>query len=125
MRRIAIFFVVICLVSAWYTTAQFTQKREKKGPSLATLKEDCCQEFGEILKLVPDCLRKISDVQDLSVAAIQGYWQGDKTSFCGCASRQKLTACNERLHALKQKVEATLREFDLCIAELRKENSVN
>ncbi len=125
MRRVALFFVMSCLLSAWYIAAQFTQKREKKGPSIATLKEDCCSEFGDILKLIPDCLRKIGDIQEYAVAAIQGYWQGDKTSFCGCASRQKLTVCNERLRRLKQKMEASLTEFGLCIAELQKDNPDN
>jgi hypothetical protein len=101
---------------AWYGMAEFTEKRVKKGPSMATLKEQCCQEFGEILKQIPDMLRKIATLQEKSIEAISGYWQGDKESFCSMASREKLTTCKAHLELVKAKMSALCQEVDSCIA---------
>ena len=121
MRKITILLVIVSFISGWCVTEEFVQRRvKKKGPSMATLKEECCRGFGEVLKLVPPFLRKISKVQDHAVCAIQGYWEGDKESFCGQASQQKLEICNERLKKLQANMQEMLKEFELCITALKK-----
>ncbi|TET36234.1 hypothetical protein E3J61_00950 [Candidatus Dependentiae bacterium] len=117
-RSVLVAVLSVSVVSVWYGMAQFTEKRVKKGPSMATLKEHCCQEFGEILKQVPEMLRKVAALQEEAVQAISGYWEGDKESFCSTASRQKLTTCRVRLETLKEKISALCQEVDSCIAEL-------
>ena len=115
-RMLALFGVTV--LSVWYGSAQFTEKRVKKGPSMATLKEQCCQEFGDILKQVPNMLRKVAALQEKALQAISGYWEGDKESFCNSASRQKLTTCKARLETLQEKISVLCQEVDSCMAEL-------
>ncbi len=117
-RSIMVAVLSVSVVSVWYGMAQFTEKRVKKGPSMATLKEQCCQEFGEILKQIPDTLRKVAALQESAVQAISGYWEGDKESFCSTASRQKLTSCRARLETVQEKISALCQEVDSCIAAL-------
>ncbi len=120
MRGIATVLMLVAVLTTCCAAASFVQKREKKGPSLATLKENCCQSFGDVLKQVPACLNSISVVQAHAVDAIQGQWQGDSSSFCAQASRQKLETCTKRLQAVHEKMEALLQEFESCVCELQK-----
>ena len=119
MKRIMLLVMLcVCAISAWYATANFTEKRVKKGPSMATLKEQCCEQFGEIVDLVPDLLRKVALVQEQATHAIRGQWQGDKESFCSTASRQKLTSCRAHLETLHGKIAALCTEMDSCVVQL-------
>ncbi len=117
-RKIILVTLSIGVFSVWYGVAQFTEKRIKKGPSMATLKEQCCLEFGEVLKLVPDMLRKAAALQEKSIEAINGYWQGDKESFCNVASLEKITKCRARLEMVREKISVLCKEADSCIATL-------
>jgi len=117
-RKMIGLFLCMCIVFVWYGMAQFTEKRVKKGPSMATLKEQCCQEFGDILQQLPDMLRHVAAVQEKAMYAIRGYWQGDKESFCSTASREKLTNCRARLEKVREKVSTLCQEMDSCIAAL-------
>ena len=42
-RKVLLMVLSVSVVSVWYGMAQFTEKRIKKGPSMATLKEELDQ----------------------------------------------------------------------------------
>ncbi len=120
-RKVSLIFSLLSVFGfVWYMQSeQFVEKRRKKGPSRATLEQDCCQGFADVLKQIPQLLRSIAQVQQEALGAIEGYWQGDKEAFCSKASRQKLSSCNERLIALKEKVKDVLDECGRCVSEIR------
>ncbi len=117
-RNVMLVLLCVSVMSVWYGMAQFTEKRVKKGPSMATLKEQYCQLCGEMLREVPVLLRKVAALQENALQAISGYWEGDKESFCNSASRQKLTTCKARLETLQEKISALCAEVDSCMVEL-------
>jgi hypothetical protein len=118
MRRLCI-GISIALGIYFGATAEFTEKRNKKNPSISLLKEECCEQFGELLKTVPSLLQSVAQVQTEAVNIIQGFWESDKQSWCEKASRQKLTVCNERLQALQAKINAVLEECQQTLKEVR------
>jgi len=99
---VAIGGLVVCLGVA----AEFTEKRLKKAPSMSNLKESCCEQCGEVLKIVPSLLHAVATVQSEAVLVIQGYWEGDKKGWCEQASREKLQQCEEHMRSLQTKISA-------------------
>lgn len=98
--------------------AQFVEKRSKRGPSVSALKQACCEDLGDFLHAVGPCLVAVGELQERAVVAIQGYWQGDKCSFCERSSRAQLAAYKDRLCLLNEKIEGIVRECQACITAL-------
>ncbi len=99
-------------------STQFTEKRGKRGPSMSSLKESCCELFGNFLDLNGQLLRRQGSIQSVAVDAVGGYAKSDKESWCETASKQKLTRCKEKLTQLNEKIETLLAECDAVIQEL-------
>lgn len=112
-----IFFCIVMLVLG--LKAQFTEKRVKKNPSMSVLKEESCEQLGELLKIFPPLLQAVATFQAEALTIIQGYWEADKQSWCQQASRQKMTACCERLTALHTKIEEVIAECQCTLKEMR------
>jgi hypothetical protein len=110
---------LVTIIIFYGVASEFIEKRPKKNLSINTLKEECCEQFGEILKLVPPLLQSVACIQKEALTAIQGYWQGEKQSWCERASRQKLTTCQERLHLLQARINAVLDECKETMKELQ------
>lgn len=99
--------------------AEFIEKRSAKTPSVSTLKEECCEQFGEILKQIPQLLRMIAQLQSEALVVIQGYWESDKQSWCAQASRQKLMVCRDRLTMLQKKIDHVIAECEQTLKEIK------
>ncbi len=93
------------IFSALYLSAQFTEKRSKRGPSMGSLKESCCKIFGEVLQSSAQLFCSLGAVQKQALSAIEGYVDGDKGSWCETASKQKLMTCKEKLSQLHAKMD--------------------
>ncbi len=111
-------FLTIPLVIG-LVAAEFTEKREKKNVSTSTLKEECCEQFGELLKQIPHMLQMFARLQIEALTIIQGYWEGDKQSWCAQASRPKLLLCRDRLTILNKKMNNLLAECEQALKEIR------
>ncbi len=110
--------VALFLFSGLIFSTQFTEKRGKRGPSIGSLKESCCELFGNFLDLNGQLLRRQGSLQSVAVEAVGGYAKGDKESWCEQASKQKLMQCKEKLAQLNEKIEALLAECDAVQREL-------
>lgn len=117
-RRYAIIFTVGLLGIIGLTAHEFTIKREKHV-STNTLKEECCEQCGMLLKQIPILLHTVAQLQTTAVAAIEGYWQGDKQSWCAQASRQKLQLCRDRLMNVQKKIDMVLAECDQALKDMK------
>jgi hypothetical protein len=104
------FFSVVTIFSALYLSAQFTEKRTKRGPSIGSLKETCCKLFGEILQSSAQLFCTMGAIQKQALSVIEGYVDGDKTSWCETASKQKLLMCKEKLSRLQAQLDALVQE---------------
>ncbi len=109
----------LCITIGVIIGAEFVEKREKKNVSIATLKEECCEQFGELLKQIPSVLQMMARLQLESLAVIQGYWEGDKQSWCAVASRQKLLLCRERLTIVHKKINNMLAECEQALKDIK------
>ncbi len=111
MRGICWIVVSVTLIfSALYLSAQFTEKRTKRGPSMGSLKESCCKMFGEVLQSSAQLFCSLGAVQKQSLSAIEGYVDGDKGSWCETASKQKLITGKEKLSQLHAKIDDLVQE---------------
>ncbi len=109
-------FLSLFMVSLFFTlivseqdSQSFTSKRAKRGPSMGTLKESCCELFRDYLSESALLLSSVSNLQSKSLLAIEGYFKSDKSSWCEVASREKLTLCKNKLSEVNDKL-AELRE---------------
>lgn len=91
----------------------FTAKRSKKGPSIQSLKESCCEQFGMFLSQSSQLLTAIGRLQTHSIGALEGYMKGDKTAWCENASREKLAKHKQQWEQLNEKISQL---SDLCNA---------
>ncbi len=98
--------------------SEFIEKREKKNISINTLKEECCEQCGELLKQMPRLLHMTARLQTEALTVIEGYWRGDKQSWCAQASRQKLQSCRDRLTLLQKKIEMVVTEGEQVLKEM-------
>lgn len=117
-RRYVIGIIGILSIAGLGVANEFTAKREKHI-STTTLKEDCCEQFGMLLKQIPSLLHAIAQLQVTALTAIEGYWQGDKQSWCAQASRQQLQLCRDRLTSLQKKIDMVLAECDQALKEIK------
>ncbi|SRR3990167_4986402 len=103
MRTHLLYFISFAaIISTVYLSAQFTEKRNKRVPSMSTLQESCCTALADVLHASSDLLCSIGSVQKRALAAIEAYAHADKQGWCATASRQTLTTCQaqfEKLHA--------------------------
>ncbi len=93
--------ISFCLAVA----ASFVVKKTNKKPSLANLKEQCCEELGALLLLFPDIMHAMADVQSVAIKTIQGYWEGDKQTLCLQATKDQLESCCKKLTALHEQMD--------------------
>ena len=108
MYWIIVSFMLI--FSALYLSAQFTEKRTKRGPSMNSLKESCCKMFGDVLQSSAQLFCSLGNMQKQALSAIEGYVDGDKGSWCETASKQKLLTCKEKLSQLQAKIDELVQE---------------
>ena len=111
MRTRVLSFLSILFLTLFFAhdvpgqTAQlFTSKRTKRGPSIGTLKESCCELLGDYLSESAKLLSSLSGLQSKSLAAIEGYVKSDKSSWCETASREKLALCQNKLLEVNKKL---------------------
>lgn len=107
--------ISFCLVFA----ESFVVKKSSKKPSLANLKEQCCEECGALLSLFPDIMRAMADVQTTAIKTIQGYWEGDKQSLCMRASKEQLESCCKKLTALRGQMNEMKKELQQQVSFLQ------
>ncbi len=106
-----IFYLLFSMIAcSLFLSAQFTEKRIKRGPSLSALKESCCKLFGDVLQSSAQLLCSLGAIQKYAIASIDGYVMGDKASWCQTASREKLMVCTQKLERLHAKIEDLIHE---------------
>jgi len=108
----------VTIVSTFFLSAQFTEKRSKRAPSMNALKESCCSAFGSVLHASADLLSSLGAVQKQALNAVEAYAQGDKQGWCAIASREKLSRCQKKLELLYSRIESLQRECDDTLSSL-------
>ena len=93
------------LLLCFSLAAQDFTIKKKKEPSINMLKEECCQLQGDFLRLVPDILSSIAQVQSKAINAIQGYFESDKQSLCEIMTKEQLIAANKKGEEILKKIE--------------------
>ena len=112
--------IAVCFVSLFtlVISAQFTEKRAKRGPSMNALKESCVTACADILEASADVLGSLSQVQKKSLSIVSEYATGDKNGWCATSSREKLAMHQKKLTHLHEKLEAIKDECDALIHSL-------
>lgn len=87
----------IMIFSTIIVYASFTEKRGKRGPSIGSLQESCCELFADFLQSSSRFLTVQGKMQLHAVDAIEGYARSNKESWCMNAPKQKLMLCKEKL----------------------------
>jgi hypothetical protein len=108
--KLLLFFSIFTIATTVYLSAQFTEKRSKRGPSIGSLKESCCKIFGDVLQSSAQLFCSLGAVQKQALLIIEGYVDGDKESWCETASKQKLMTCKEKLSQLHAKIDEIVQE---------------
>ena len=110
---------MLILCSSLMASSPFTEKRTKRGPSMATLQERCCEGFGDFLQSSAKLLQSIGALQQTSVDAVGGYAQSDKESWCYISPKTKLSHCKEKLAQLNEKIESVRAACDDLLREIK------
>ena len=119
LRIVRLFIVVVIGTScAVYAAEQFIAKKTAKTPSTAVLKENCCEQLADGIKLVPNLLTQVALFQDKAITIVEGYWRSDKESFCQQAGKEKLSSCSAQLKQLNEKTEEIIAQYKKVLSEL-------
>ena len=102
-----------------FAADQFIVKKTKKEPSISTLKQECCQQLVDAVKLVPNLLSHVAVFQQEAIVIVEGYWHSDKESFCECATKEKLASCSAQLKQLHAKTEEIITQYKKVMHELK------
>ncbi len=104
----ASFYVVGCaglLISCFFfATDQFVIKKKKKKISVATLKEQCCQSCGDVLRFFPKILKEIAEIQSLELDAVYDLLEGSKDFFFAHANKEQLQELLTAVQVFEQKM---------------------
>lgn len=106
------FIFCIIVISPFLFSAQFTEKRTKRAPSMNALKESCCTSFGGVLHASASLFSSLGSVQTQALQAVEAYATGDKQGWCATASREKLADCHTKLESLHRALETVQRECE-------------
>lgn len=119
-RIMRIVLSVVVISSCWiFASEQFVAKKQKKSPSLAALKEECCAQLADSVKTVPSLLSHVAHFQERALTIIEGYWQSDKESFCQQATKEKLDRCSRALKELDAKMDDLIAQYEKVLGELK------
>lgn len=80
--------LISLFVGGFILSNQFVAKKKEKLPSTNTLKMDCCELHTEIIKMVPEMMRVIADVQQQAFEVLERYCKGESSCFTGASKEQ-------------------------------------
>jgi len=115
----------------WFVAEQFVlERKEKKVPSVSTmvLREQCAQEMGDILQIIPDIMRELANVQSAILTHIFAFFDGEKQCFLLSAKKDQLYDLQIKLIVHKQrlvKIKQILQEQVLFLQSLESKKSKN
>lgn len=106
------FVIIMLLIPAGLLLAEsFVVEKKTKKVSSSKLKETCCSEFGEQLKLLAQMLKEMSVVQEKELLEIAKFLEGDgffahvtKSELQG--SLEKIKTFTADLKQMKNKLQA-------------------
>jgi len=76
----------------------------RKKPSVARLKQECCEQFGSLLRELPLVLKKIADVQSLGVESVCAFFEDEKKGVFVNADKKQLQQVVETLSQLNDQM---------------------
>jgi len=112
----------------WFVAGQFVLKRkEKKVSSVSTmvLREQCAQEMGDILQIIPDIMHGLANIQSADLSHIYAFFDGEKQCFLLSAKKNQLYGFQAKLTVHKQhlvKIKQILQEQVLFLQSLESES---
>ena len=104
-------FLISALSCCLLMANSFVVKKKSKGPSVATLKQECGEELGALLKLFSQILQEMGGIQELGVTKTYELLEDDKQSFFACAGKEQLSCCLEKMRCFKEKMVAMQSEL--------------
>lgn len=128
-RGLLLFGIVISV--GWFMTGQFIlERKEKKVPSISTmvLREQCAQEMGDILQIIPDIMHGIANIQSAILIHMGAFFDGEKQCFLLSAKKNQLYDLQTKLTVHKQclvKIKQILQELVSFLQSLESKKSKN
>lgn len=104
-----IMFIVLG-ISCWLIVAESFIIKKKPRVSVSALKEQCCDAFGQLLKTIPQLLKRMAQVQEFGINRIYELIEGDKQSVFANASKEELQQWLSVFSTFNRKVAAMERE---------------
>jgi len=106
MKKYIPLFLITSFVVSWFIVSGsfVVEKKKKGGASPAQLREECCQDFGALLQELPQLLRHIATVQELSLRHSEAIITGDKNNFFNRTDKNGLEKCHAKLESGAEKV---------------------
>ena len=106
-----IVFLISTLSCCMLMANSFVVKKKSKGPSVATLKQECCEELGTLLKLFSQMLQEMGAIQELGVIKTYELLEEDSESYFACAGKDQLSGCLDTMRGFKEKMVAMHQEL--------------
>jgi len=128
VQRGLVFFGIIVSVG-WFIAGQFvSERKEKKVSSASTmvLREQCVQDKGEILQIIPDIMHELANIQSVLLTLIYAFFDGAKKCFLLSAKKDQLYDLQIKLTVYKQhllKIKQVLQEQVLFLQSLELKQS--
>jgi len=133
LQGVLFLFAGIVVSVGWFISGQFVLKRKEKkfsGVSTTVLREQCAQEMGDILQIIPDIMHELANIQSAELTHIYAFFNGEKQCFLLSANKDQLYDLQIKLTVHKQhlvRVKQILQEQGsfLQLLELEKSKSSN
>ncbi len=130
-KRVLFLFSIILMSVGWFVTGQFLLERKEKKVSrvsVTVLREQCAQEMGDIIQIIPAIMHGLANTQSAILAHICAFFDGEKQCFLLSAKKDQLADLPSKLIACKQQlaaIEQILQEQALFLQSLDSKKSKN
>jgi uncharacterized membrane protein YccC len=121
-KRIALIIALCMLGSAYILVADFVAQPKKKVASVAKIKEQCMQEFGDQLERFAHVMELLGKAQSKVLKHIAALLENDANNSLNKKNNVELQRCHTalcRLNESLQNIEEQLEEYDLFLQDLR------
>ncbi len=111
LKKAYLLLSILVLSFCWLAAQTFVIKREKSAPSRTSLKETCCQEWGKILQVFPQVLKKAADIQETGLRHVYDFLQSDKNSRIERATKPELQKMVSQLQTFNERLQNVVNDF--------------
>jgi len=115
-NRIALIIALCMMGSVYILVADFVVQPKKKVASVAKTKEQCVEDFGDLLVNIACVMKSMSEVQCAVLEHMRAILENDKDHAVNQKNNSELQACHARIRMINESlcsIDKQLQEYAL------------